>query len=260
MTESKHQEYDYKLVTLCEAVWGKGYISPGGTREVERIVGDTVLEGKQVLDVGCGSGGISRFLTTRFSTGHITGVDVDAYLVGLCRQQAGDAGLADKVSYHCIEPGPLPFSDESFDIVFTKDSLIHIKDKTAICQEVYRVLRDGGEFIASDWMCSEDPITPEMQRYIELEELGFGMGNQRQYYDALFAAGFQEIQFTDRNAWYRDLAREEHSLLAGELYDELVADVGRDFTDHNVEIWAAMCVVLDRGELRPTHWAAKKPG
>ena len=260
MTESNHQEYDYKLVTLCEAVWGKGYISPGGPEEVERIVGDTVLEGKHVLDVGCGSGGISRFIVTRFNTGHITGVDVDTYLIGLCHQQAAAVGLADRLSYHCIEPGPLPFSDESFDIVFTKDSLIHIEDKPAICKEVFRVLRDGGEFIASDWMCGDSPTTPEMQRYIELEDLGFGMGNQRQYHDALAGAGFQNIGFTDRNAWYRDLAREEHRRLAGELYDQLVADVGRDFTDFNVEVRAAMCVVLDSGELRPTLWYAKKPG
>lgn len=259
MTDSEHTEYDEKLIAVCEAVWGKGYISPGGPDEVERIVGDVDLAGKHVLDVGCGSGGISRFLATRYQPARITGVDVEEPLVHVCNREAEQQGLADRLEYIHIEPGPLPFDGESFDVVFTKDSMIHIADKDAICGEVFRVLRPGGEFIASDWMRGEGPVTPEMEKYVALEELSFGMGNQQQYRDALEGAGFEDIRFDDRNAWYRDVAREELQRLTGELFEPLVAQVGREYTEHCLETWKAMLVVLDSGEHRPTHWYSRKP-
>ena len=49
-------------------------------------------------------------------------------------------------------PGPLPFADASFDIVFSKDALLHVPDKDALFAEIFRVLKPGGVFAASDWM------------------------------------------------------------------------------------------------------------
>ena len=259
MTESKDADYDFNMVAVCEAVWGEGYISPGGPEEVERIVGDVVLPSKEILDIGCGSGGIDRFLAKRYHPSKITGVDVEPSLITHCIEQARLEGLSDLLSYGCIEPGPLPFESESFDVVFTKDSLIHIEDKHAICSEVFRVLRSGGTFIASDWMSGDGPVSPELQRYIDLEDIGFGMAGQTKYRDALVSAGFSGIRFIDRNDWYRELARDELSRLRGELFEPLSEKVGRDYTEHTIETWSAMCVVLDRGELRPTHWHATKP-
>ena len=144
-------------------------------------------------------------------------------------------------------------------MVFTKDSLIHIEDKVAICAEVFRVLCPGGLFMASDWMRSDGPVSDVLQRYIDLEDLGFGMGGQEDYHRALEAAGFAEIRFTDRNAWYRQLARDEHKLLSVDAYDRLVEIAGKEMADHEVMIWEAMIEALDAGDLRPTHWYAQKP-
>ncbi len=42
-----------------EAMWGGGYLSPGVPEEVSGLLSGLDLEGKQVLDIGCGSGGIT---------------------------------------------------------------------------------------------------------------------------------------------------------------------------------------------------------
>lgn len=55
MTGSKMtQEYDDQLTVFLEAVWGEGFMSPGGTDEVDRYLTDIDLAGRSVLDIGCG--------------------------------------------------------------------------------------------------------------------------------------------------------------------------------------------------------------
>lgn len=258
MIENAHQEYDDDFVCLLEAVWGEGFLSPGGAEEVEKIIGDADLHNKCILDIGCGTGGITQFLMNRYQPRSIVGVDVEKSLIGKCRARAAENGMGEELTYQHIGPGPLPFSESSFDIVFTKDSLIHIKDKQSISDEVFRVLKPDGLFLASDWMSTEGPLSREMKQYIELEDLGFGMGHQREYADAMEKSGFAKIRFNDRNEWYLPIAREETRRLSGELYEKMVSLVGKELVDHEIKTWEALVTVLERGEHRPTHWKASK--
>ncbi|MGO4841157.1 hypothetical protein AB4144_53775, partial [Rhizobiaceae sp. 2RAB30] len=49
-------EYDDTAIRFLEALWGQGYLSPGGPEEVDRVLDGLVLRGKSVLDIGCGAG------------------------------------------------------------------------------------------------------------------------------------------------------------------------------------------------------------
>jgi hypothetical protein len=72
-------------------------------------------------------------------------------------------------------------------------------------------------------------------------------------------AGFTDIAVTDRNPWYREVARGELSRLRGPLYEAVSAAVGKAYVDKNIRTWEAMQKVLDSGEHRPTHLRAWKP-
>ena len=98
-----------------------------------------------------------------------------------------------------------------------------------------------------------------MQSYIEAEGLDFGMASPAKYQDALEQAGFTDIRITSRNAWYRDMAKKELITMRGELYDEAVAQLGKEYVDDTIETWDKMVVVLDKGEHCPTHFHARKP-
>ena len=254
MAGEHEQEYDESLQALLEAVWGEGYLSPGGPDEVAKVVEGVELKDKTILDIGCGAGGIDVFLAERFKPAKIVGIDVDQELVNRCTVTAREKALNEVLEFRAIEPGPLPFDGDSFDVVFSKDSMIHIEDKQAIFAEIRRVLKPGGVFCASDWLRDNDgPMSEELQYYVETEDLGFGMASPQRYQDAMQAAGFSDIAITNRNEWYRTLAKQEHQALSGNLYDTLRERIGKDFLDHEIEVWRAMNVVLDSGELRPSH-------
>jgi hypothetical protein len=52
--------YDDAMIEFFEALSGKGFLSPGGPEELARILDGLDLAGRVVLDIGCGSGGITR--------------------------------------------------------------------------------------------------------------------------------------------------------------------------------------------------------
>lgn len=261
MSADATQEYDDDLMALLEAVWGEGFMSPGGTDEVDRYLSGINLDGLGVLDIGCGLGGIDVHLVKRHRTAMVTGIDVEQPLIDRCHQLARKYEIGAQLEFICVEPGPLPFDEEHFDAVTSKDSIIHIPDKNALAADVYRVLKPGGWFVASDWLAGyDDEPSVEMQAYLVTEGLDFGLASATTYQQAMESAGFTEIAIVDRNDWYRQQARQERERMGGALYAGLADSVGTEFLDHEIEVWDKMIIALDQGQLRPSHLRGKKPG
>lgn len=252
--------YPPQMIAMLEAVWGAGFLSPGGPDEVARVIGDHELRGRSVLDIGCGAGGIDLALVRDHGAGYVTGLDVEDPVLDRARALVAGAGLGDRIGLVKVAPGPLPFPPGCFDVVFSKDSIIHIPDKHALMAEVFRVLRPGGWFLASDWLIGTETISPAMADYIAAEGLDFGMATPARYHAAMQAAGFTDIAMTSRNAWYRLRAREELARMQGAVGASAAAVVGQSFVDQNIGIWQRMIPVLDSGEHCPTHLQCRKPG
>lgn len=253
-SEDAALEYDDSAIRFLEALWGEGFLSPGGPDEVHRVVSGVDFSGKQVLDIGCGSGGITLFLAREYKPESIIGFDVEQPVVDLATKRAGEQGLRDRARFVRGAPGPLPFADQSFDVVFSKDALIHVADKEALFEDIYRLLKPGGRFVASDWLTSHDGEPSDaMRAYLAAEGLSFGMASAARYEAAMVKAGFTDVRTVNRNAWYRDVARGELERLKGPLYKPVAEAVGKDYVDKNIRTWSAMQVVLDSGEHCPTH-------
>ena len=249
------QDYDAKLVALLEALWGDGYLSPGGDAETALVLAGLDLAGRRVLDIGSGTGGCAVFIAGQYGTSEVVGIDVEPDVVAKASLSAPDG-----VTFRAVQPGPLPFEDASFDVVFSKDSIVHIPDKHALAVEIHRVLRPGGVFAASDWMAGSDaPPSAALRRYEELEGLGFGLASPDTYFAALRAAGFEQVSYLDRTSWLATKTERELTELDGPLRADLERRVGKDFVDHEVEVWEALNAVLATGEMGAGHWRAHKP-
>jgi phosphoethanolamine N-methyltransferase len=254
-------EYTDDFVSFLEVIWGEGYLSPGGPEEVGRILEGLDLTGLTVLDIGCGSGGIALSLAAEYGAAKVIGVDVEDPVLTIARGRAEARGLTGRVEFVKVVPGPLPFEDNSFDLIFSKDSMIHIPDKEALFADVFRLLKPGGHFAASDWLSSHDgEPTAVMKRYMETEGLSFRMGSPERYHEALAVAGFVDVGLNNRNKWYYEVAKRELADMEGPLYEKAAAAAGKEETDRNIEIWRAMVPALEIGELCPHHLRGAKPG
>jgi phosphoethanolamine N-methyltransferase len=259
MTQSE-ELYPEPVIGFLEMLWGRGWLSPGGPDELQRLLAGEDFRGKHVLDIGCGAGGIDCLLVRDYGAAKITGIDVEASVLAAAHRRIHEAGISDRVQLMQVEPGPLPFADAMFDVVFSKDSIVHIPDKHELAKDVFRVLKPGSRFVASDWLMSHDgEPSPEMRTYLVSEDLDFGMASPKVYADALEQAGFVDVALTNRNAWYCDQAKRELALLQDELHAAAVAELGHEIVDHNIHTWGLMIKVLETGEHCPHHVRGRKP-
>jgi SAM-dependent methyltransferase len=100
----------------------------------------------ELLEVGCGTGAISRFLTTLRGAAHVTGVDPSPLFVERARELA--EGLP--ADFSTGDGRALEFDDASFDAVVFHTSLCHMPECERALDEAHRVLRPGGQIAVFD--------------------------------------------------------------------------------------------------------------
>ena len=121
-------------------LWHRTLIDPG----LLRVVGE--CRGKDILDLGCGNGYLSRRLAVKGA--RMTAVDGSSRMIK--NAKARDRGSG--VRYLRSDAGRLKgIPDAKFDLVFANMSLMDMSDSSAegALGEVARVLRRGGRFVAS---------------------------------------------------------------------------------------------------------------
>jgi ubiquinone/menaquinone biosynthesis C-methylase UbiE len=105
------------------------------------LAGD--VEGRRMLDAGCGSGPLFEALRSRGA--HVSGFDASPAMLELARQRLGadaDLRVADLSQ-------PLPYADATFDDVVCSLVLHYLREWTAPLAELRRVLKPGGRLLLS---------------------------------------------------------------------------------------------------------------
>ncbi|MEO3788507.1 class I SAM-dependent methyltransferase [Actinocorallia sp. B10E7] len=101
--------------------------------------------GGRVLDVGCGTGYLTRLLSRLAGpTGAVTGLDLSPSMIDYARKHAPA-----NCSY-VVAPGQdMPFEEASFDVVVSSLAVHHIpaSERAAALREMHRVLRPGGRLL-----------------------------------------------------------------------------------------------------------------
>jgi phosphoethanolamine N-methyltransferase len=256
--EAGHEEYDDRMLKLLQIMWGEGFLSPGGPDAVRAIVQGLELQDRKVLDIGCGLGGLDEVLAGAFGA-RVTGIDVAKLIVAQGQARIAQSRFRDRIEIRLAEPGPLPFADRSFDVVFGKDAWLHIPDKAGFFAEVFRVLKPGGIVACGDWMKSPGPYSRDMEYFFKMEGLTYHLVTLAEYGGFLHGAGFEDVTLEDITDQSRLLAQAELARMKGELHGVLTETLGAEARDYFIEDWRSLTVVLDRGELRPARARARKP-
>ena len=255
---SHNDEYTDAMLDAMDLIWGEGFMAPGGEDHVDNMVVGLDLEGRRVLDIGCGQGRPACIVADKYGA-EVTGTDLEAHLIERASRRAAAAGLASRTQFLVVEPGPLLFEDNHFDAILISGALTQVEDKLAMYCECLRVLKPGGTLSCYDWMKPPGPFSAEMLYWFELEGLTYAMRTPEEHLALMAQAGFVDACCDDRSDWYCARAREEHAAMAGPLRADLVGLLGEDTADHFIEDWRALTVVCDKGDLLTVYTRASKP-
>jgi len=112
----------------------------------DRVAAGAPLEGRGVLEVGCGRGGGAAFVFDGHLPRSMTALDLAQSAIDRARHEQGRAGL----EFVQGDAEALPFGDASFDAVLNVESAHWYPDVDRFLAEVFRVLRPGGFLLLAD--------------------------------------------------------------------------------------------------------------
>jgi ubiquinone/menaquinone biosynthesis C-methylase UbiE len=129
------------------------------------VIGDCDLNGRRVLDIGCGRGGTIQLVHAHFRPSETVGLDLTREAIEFCRKRYSHPDTRFEVG----DAEDLPFDDGSFDVVTNIESSHHYPHIDRFYREVYRTLAQGGHFLYATVLVTER-FAPELDL---LRDLGF---------------------------------------------------------------------------------------
>lgn len=123
--------------------------APGYVRVVRNVIEEVALRaGEVILDVGCGSGVLDRWLSQYTRHTHaITAVDINRYLLEEATALVQRAGLENVITFQEGNAEALPFPSDRFDVALSL-TVLEEGDADRMLGELVRVTKPGGRVAA----------------------------------------------------------------------------------------------------------------
>jgi SAM-dependent methyltransferase len=189
-------------------------------------------ETARVLDLGAGYGGSARYLADRFGC-QVTCLNLSETQNTLNRSLTEQAGLTDKIRVVHGDFENIPEPDDSYQIVWSQDAILHSGNRTRVLDEVRRVLVSGGQFIFTDPMQSDNCPDGVLQPILDRIQLS-SLASFSFYRSELGVRGFKEAEtknLTDQLRMHYWRVKEALQ----DRYDEAVVLSGQTYVDNMIK-------------------------
>ena len=186
----------------------------------------------KLLDLGSGYGGAARYLAKKF------GCQITCLNLSETQNERNDSlnkkhGLDHLITITEGNFEDIPFPDNSFDVVWSQDAMVHSANRGLVVQEADRVSKEDGDFIFTDLMqtfdCPKSILQPVLER-IHLDSLGsFGF-----YVEQARKLGIRKTEVVDLSehltTHYRRVMEETQK-----RYDEMVDICGKEYINKMIQ-------------------------
>lgn len=195
------ETYSESYCNFLEATYGKNMMSEGGEESIENMFAGIDLRHKTILDIGSGLGGPAFYLA-EIHQAIVFGVDLSEWMVQQAHTRT-PAALKDRVDFFTYLPPTLPFDDNCFEIVYSKEVFVHVKDKEPLFKEILRVLKPNGLLVINDWLSpTQNCWGDNIAKMATEENLLLYAETETSYKALLEASGFKDIKIRDENKNY----------------------------------------------------------
>ncbi|MGH3390588.1 MAG: class I SAM-dependent methyltransferase [Actinomadura sp.] len=159
-------------------------------------------DGALVLDAGCGEGHTAMRLAERFGL-QVEGIDLLDFNIARGRQLLRRRRSASRVQLQVGDYTALPFADETFDGIYTIETLVHAPEPQGALKEFLRVLKPGGKLVLFEYSmpAQQDLDAAEREAFAAINRgsamFSFPQFENGKFGEILTTAGFEFGSVTD---------------------------------------------------------------
>lgn len=158
--------------------------------------------GMRVLDAGCGQGVVATEVAKRHDV-DVAGITITPHEVKNAMRRARKNGVSSRVSFSVQDYSSTDFEDNSFDCIYTTESLSHAKDVKQVLAEFHRILKPGGMLVCAEYEMDYNHFKPETKRLADLVKEYAAIYAMYQFGKGEFEQSIKETGFllTDIKDW-----------------------------------------------------------
>eukprot|EP01018_Ginkgo_biloba_P027288 Gb_18655 [translate_table: standard] len=187
-------QYTPTGILRYERIFGEGFVSTGGLETTKEFVDKLELKaGQKVLDVGCGIGGGDFYMDETFDV-EVIAIDLSINMVSFALERA--IGRKCAVEFEVADCTKKEYPEFTFDVIYSRDTILHIQDKSALFQKFFKWLKPGGKLLISDYCKAKGTPSLEFQEYIQ--QRGYDLHDVEEYGQMLRESGFHDVVAEDR--------------------------------------------------------------
>ncbi|CAD6230199.1 unnamed protein product [Miscanthus lutarioriparius] len=198
-------QYKATGILRYERIFGDGYVSTGGAETTKEFVDKLNLKpGQKVLDVGCGIGGGDFYMAEKYGT-HVVGIDLSINMILFALERS--IGRKCPVEFEVADCTTKTYPDHMFDVIYSRDTIIHIQDKPSLFKSFFKWLKPGGKVLISDYCKSPGKPSEVFAAYIK--QRGYDLHDVEAYGQMLKNAGFSHVIAEDRTDQFLSVLQKE---------------------------------------------------
>jgi len=226
------QQYTATGILRYERIFGEGFVSTGGMETTKEFVKMLDLKPEQrVLDVGCGIGGGDFYMAEEFDA-EVVGIDLSVNMISFALERS--IGRKCAIEFEVGDCTKINYPAASFDVVYSRDTILHIQDKPELFRRMFKWLKPGGRVLISDYCRA--PSTPSEQFAAYIKQRGYDLHSIEAYGQMLQAAGFIDVLAEDRTHQFAEVLKKELAVTEKNR-DKFIEDFSEDDYNYIVSGW-----------------------
>jgi cyclopropane fatty-acyl-phospholipid synthase-like methyltransferase len=248
-------------VGVVEALWGEGFLFPGGREETLRLAKPLGLSAaSSLLLLGAGSGGPARCIATELG-GWVSGYEANAHLAEMANERTQRAGLGRRAEVQTWDPSEPVFPQHYYHHAIAIEPL-HGAPSEPTLGAVSLALKQGGQFVLIETVADRplDPNDAMVATWTRLDHRSADVPSELAITKILGHLGFdvrivegvspRDIQYAIRG--WTEAVRAMHGTRPTLQQTALIV--------REAELWMARVRLMRAGKLRLVRWHAMGRG
>lgn len=142
-----------------------------------------------------------------------------------------------------------------FDVIYSRDSLLHVKNKRTLFERLKMWLKPGGKIFFTDYICGPKPWSDEFIVYVE--QRGYDLLTKDEYESMLKCIGFTNVRALDKTDMFIEYLNKELNGLLG-MKQQFIEEFSESDFNYLVDGWNEKIVRSNQGHQKYGAFYAEK--